>query len=162
MLRKLNYPTFRGEVFKMVAKSKFTFQYPCIKHFCTTWLGNEAFRDRLVRHMQRILPILSKPESSPISQLKMNKDLIEMQRGWFWSFPSALPPNRRLGKLNKLFHNTDNLIVLAYLSFLLQTWKILKEKCLRGSLPKSGPLDFATKNTFPLFFVGEEALAGIY
>ena len=25
---------------------------------------------------------------------------------------------------------------------------------LRGSLPKSGQLDFATKNTFPLFFVG--------
>ena len=33
---------------------------------------------------------------------------------------------------------------------------------LRFSLPKSGPLDFATKNNFPLFFVGEEALAGIY
>ena len=33
---------------------------------------------------------------------------------------------------------------------------------LRGSLPKSGPLDFATKNTFALFFVGEEALVGVY
>ena len=33
---------------------------------------------------------------------------------------------------------------------------------LRGSLPKSGPLDFATKYTFPLFFVGEEALVGVY
>ena len=33
---------------------------------------------------------------------------------------------------------------------------------LRGSLPKSGPLDFATKDTFPLFFVGEEALVGVY
>ena len=33
---------------------------------------------------------------------------------------------------------------------------------LRGSLPKSGPLDFATKNTFLLFFVGQEALVGIY
>ena len=37
-----------------------------------------------------------------------------------------------------------------------------KTSLLRGSLPKSGPLDFATKNTFPLFFVGEEALVGIY
>ena len=40
-----------------------------------------------------------------------------------------------------------------------------KEHCeeeLRGSLPKSGPLDFAKKNTFPLFFVGEEALVGVY
>ena len=35
-------------------------------------------------------------------------------------------------------------------------------KGLRGGLSKSGPLDFATKNTFPLFFVGEEALVGIY
>ena len=33
---------------------------------------------------------------------------------------------------------------------------------LRGSFPKSGPLDFATKNTFALFFVGEEALVGVY
>ena len=33
---------------------------------------------------------------------------------------------------------------------------------LRGSLPKSGPLDFATKNSFPSFFVGEEALVGIH
>ena len=33
---------------------------------------------------------------------------------------------------------------------------------LRGSLPKSGPLDFATKNSLPLFFVGEEALVGVY
>ena len=36
--------------------------------------------------------------------------------------------------------------------------KIIK----RGSLPKSGPLDFATKYRFPLFFVGEEALVGLY
>ena len=35
-------------------------------------------------------------------------------------------------------------------------------KQLRGSLLKSGPLDFATKNTFPLFLVTEEALVGIY
>ena len=71
--------------------------------------------------------LLSKPESYSISQHKINKYLIEVQGGWFLSFPSALPPNRRLGKFNKLFHNTDNLIVLAYLFFLLQTWKILKE-----------------------------------
>ena len=32
---------------------------------------------------------------------------------------------------------------------------------LSGCLPKSGPLDFATKSSFPLFFVGEEALVGI-
>ena len=44
--------------------------------------------------------------------------------------------------------------------------QLCSENCiqtlLRGCLPKSGPLDFATKNTFPLFFVDEEALVGIY
>ena len=39
-------------------------------------------------------------------------------------------------------------------------WPTVKH--LRGSLPKSGPLDFATKNTFLLFFFGEEALVGVY
>ena len=39
---------------------------------------------------------------------------------------------------------------------------LLPHTMLRGSPPKSGPLDFATKNTFPLFFVGEEALVGVY
>ena len=49
-----------------------------------------------------------------------------------------------------------------------KNWKILtvsrkySKKELRGSLAKSGPLDFATTNTFPLFFVGEEALVRIY
>ena len=33
---------------------------------------------------------------------------------------------------------------------------------LSGCLPKSGPLDFATKSSFPLFFVGEEAFVGRY
>ena len=40
--------------------------------------------------------------------------------------------------------------------------EINERKQLRGILLKSGPLDFATKNTFPLFFVGEEALVGVY
>ena len=44
----------------------------------------------------------------------------------------------------------------------LQERLLLMDYLLRGSLPNSGPLDFATKNTFPLFFVSEEALAGIY
>ena len=41
-------------------------------------------------------------------------------------------------------------------------WEVHFLKVLRGSLPKSGPLGIAPKNTFPLFFVGEEALVGIY
>ena len=62
-----------------------------------------------------------------------------------WQFPPHL---------QRPFHTR-----LAFIHSQLQQ---LSFACLRGSLPKSGPLDFATKNTFPLFFVGEEALVGIY
>ena len=37
----------------------------------------------------------------------------------------------------------------------------IEKRTLSGILPKSGPLDFATKDSFPLFFVGEKALVGI-
>ena len=33
---------------------------------------------------------------------------------------------------------------------------------LSGSLSKSGPLDFGTKNNFPSFFVSEKGLVHIY
>ena len=39
---------------------------------------------------------------------------------------------------------------------------MLKVKSLSGILAKSGPLDFATKNSFPLFFVCEKGLVHMY
>ena len=36
------------------------------------------------------------------------------------------------------------------------------EQELSGSLSKSGPLDFGTKNNFPSFFVSEKGLVHIY
>ena len=57
-------------------------------------------------------------------------------------------------------------VMLGFLEWtILFVWTNLRKiafRDLRGSLPKSGPLDFATKNTFALFFVGEEALVGVY
>ena len=90
VLRKLNYAVFRGEVYKMTTKSQFTYQYLCnMKTFLNNLMGNEAFKDRLVQHIQRVLPILSEPENSIIPQLKVNRDLIEVQGGWFWSFSAG-------------------------------------------------------------------------
>jgi len=40
--------------------------------------------------------------------------------------------------------------------------KTLKNTQLSGSPAKSGPLDFATKNSFLLFFAGEKGLAHTY
>ena len=47
VMGKLNYAIHRGNVYKRVAKSQFTYQY-----LCTAMMGNDAFRDRLVRHIQ--------------------------------------------------------------------------------------------------------------
>ena len=89
-LKKLHYITYRGEVYKKVAKAQFTFQYLCsMKTFLHNLMGNEAFKDRLVQHIQRLLPILSEPDSSLMQQLKIDKDLIEVNGGWFWSFSAG-------------------------------------------------------------------------
>ena len=59
-------------------------------------------------------------------------------------------------------HGDQNTLGLRWKRWLTAFELFADGKDLRGSLPKSGPLDFARKNTFPLFFVGEEALVGIY
>ena len=41
-------------------------------------------------------------------------------------------------------------------------WSRVDGKELSGILAKSGPLDFATKNSFPLFFVCEKGLVHMY
>ena len=52
-------------------------------------MGNEFFKERLVQHFQRVLPLLSEPESSLIGQLKIDRDLVEVQDGWLWSFSAG-------------------------------------------------------------------------
>ena len=42
------------------------------------------------------------------------------------------------------------------------SWRFVDLKFLSGSLSKSGPLDFGTKNNFPSFFVSEKGLVHIY
>ena len=50
--------------------------------------------------------------------------------------------------------------MIFYLSLHIQRSHV--EQLLSGRPAKSGPLDFATKNSFPFFFVSEEARVGIY
>jgi len=89
-MKKLHYVTYRGDVFKKVAEAQFIFQYLCsMKTVLHKLMGNEAFKDRLVQHLPHLLPILNEPESSLMHQLKIDKDLIEGNDGWFWSFTSG-------------------------------------------------------------------------
>ena len=89
-MKKLQFTAYRGDVYKKVAKSQFTFKFLCsMKTFLLNLMGNESFKDRLVQHFSRLLPLLSEPESVLISQLKIDQDLVEVQDGWFWSFSSG-------------------------------------------------------------------------
>ena len=55
--------------------------------------------------------------------------------------------------------NTKEIFVVGYLIFI----PLLNVKSkLSGILAKRGPLDFATKNSFPLFFVCEKGLVHMY
>ena len=39
--------------------------------------------------MQRVLPKMTEPESSLMPQLKIERDLIEVNNSWLWSFSSG-------------------------------------------------------------------------
>ena len=81
---------YRGDVYKRVAESQFTFKFLCpMKTFLLNLMGNETFKDRLVQHFQRVLPLLSEPESNLISQLTIDRNLVEVQDGWLWSFSAG-------------------------------------------------------------------------
>ena len=60
-----------------------------MKTFLLNLMGKETFKDRLVQHFQRVLPLLSEPESNLISQLTIDRNLVEVQDGWLWSFSAG-------------------------------------------------------------------------
>ena len=73
-----------------MAESQFTFKFLCpMKTFLLNLMGNETFKDRLVKHFQHVLPLLSEPESNLISQLTIDRNLVEVQDGWLWSFSAG-------------------------------------------------------------------------
>ena len=51
---------------------------------------------------------------------------------------------------------------ISYIPFLIAFYGCLQSEDLSGILAKSGPLDFATQNSFPLFFVCEKGLVHMY
>lgn len=83
-MKKLQYAVHQGEVFKRDARSRYTYRHLCpMKTFILSFMGNESFKDRLVQHHSRVLTILSDPKSCVIPQLKIIRDVVEVNDGWF-------------------------------------------------------------------------------
>ena len=54
-MKKLQLSAYRGDVYKKVAKSQFTFKFLCsMKTFLLNLMGNESFKDRLFQHFSRL------------------------------------------------------------------------------------------------------------
>ena len=70
---------YRGDVYKKVAESKFTFKFLCsMKTFLWNLMGN-------VQHFQRVLPLIEQ-ESNLISQLTVDRNLVKYRMAGYGLF----------------------------------------------------------------------------
>jgi len=85
-MKKLGYALHRGEVYKKVASSKYTFQHCCkVKQFLLL-LGNSGhFKETIVKHLDKLDSILADPESEFPRQLRINYDFVEVSDGLCFS-----------------------------------------------------------------------------
>ena len=85
-MEKLGYSLYKGEVYKKVQSSKYTFVHCCtVKKFLSLLGTNECFKETIVKHLNKLDSLLSDRECELGKQLKINYDLIEVLDGWCFS-----------------------------------------------------------------------------
>lgn len=85
-MKKLGYALYRGEVYKKVGSSKYTFEHCCtVKKFLSLLGNSEHFKETIIKHLNKLDSILGDPESEFPRQLKINYDLIEVSDGFCFS-----------------------------------------------------------------------------
>lgn len=85
-MEKLNYPTYRGKVYKKESRAKYTFSYRCeARTFVNTLATNELFKPRLIREMKRVVELLADPFCELFRPLSIDHDLIKVNQGVCWS-----------------------------------------------------------------------------
>lgn len=85
-MEKLGYSLYKGEVYKKVQSSKYTFKHCCtVKKFLSVLGTSECFKETIVKHLNKLDNLLSDRESEFGKQLKINYDLIEVLDGWCFS-----------------------------------------------------------------------------
>lgn len=85
-MKKLNYASYRGKVYKREPRSRYTYSFKCdARAFINTLATNEQFKSRLVREMKKIIEMLSDPLCELFEPLVIDYDLIEVNNGVCWS-----------------------------------------------------------------------------
>ncbi|XP_048589692.1 uncharacterized protein LOC116617698 [Nematostella vectensis] len=99
---KLEYVAFKGCVYHLTPGATYTYSQLCtMKAFLHCLMANNGFRDRLVKHFPRVLTILGDEECRMIPQLHIERDLVEVNDGWCWSFASNQFVNNAISKSQK-------------------------------------------------------------
>ena len=87
LMKAMGYRCYRGNIVRKIAESTGTFTFRgTMKSFLHKCASNDSLKDRMVRHMSKLIPILSDPDCELLPTIIINYDLIEVSNGWFWSF----------------------------------------------------------------------------
>lgn len=85
-MKKLNYASYRGKVYKKDPRAKYTYSYKCeARAFINSLATNEQFKSRLVKEMRKITELLADPLCELFEPLVIDYDLIEVSDGICWS-----------------------------------------------------------------------------
>lgn len=85
-MEKLGYSLYKGEVYKKVQSSKYTFSHCCtVKRFLSVLGTNESYKETIVKHLHKLDSLLSDSESEFGKQMQIDFDLIEVSDGWCFS-----------------------------------------------------------------------------
>ena len=84
---KLRFAIHKGDVYKLRQDAIYTYHKLCpVDEFLHSLLGNDYFKQRLLRNMPKLLSILKHPGSQAIRQIQIDNDIVEVNNNWFWSF----------------------------------------------------------------------------
>jgi hypothetical protein len=105
-MKNLGYATYRGNIYKKIEESHYTFAFKCEpRAFVNTLATNETFKARLLKDMRKVIDILSDPYCEVIRPLVINYDLIEVNNSTYWSikhrkFVECSIPASKIGQIS--------------------------------------------------------------
>ena len=85
-MEKLNYASYRRNVYKKDIRAQYTYSYNCeAKLFLNSLARNEYFKSRLIAQKRNVINLLADPYCELFRPLTIDYDLIEVNNGTCWS-----------------------------------------------------------------------------
>ena len=105
MMARFNHALHRGFVHGKPVEASLTFlKMMDVGTYINKLLGNDALRERIVKHKHRIIQLLSHHGCEIIRQIEFHTDYVEVSGGKFFQLSARwfteCPPNMELGKIS--------------------------------------------------------------